>query len=362
MIRITFPFNGAVLNHRHGRQTDTSLTITVTGIAPNCATVKVNGILATREGEFFHADIPLTKFDTKITATASGVQGEAEHTVRVVWDKYSKPRYRFSIDDNCFFLRDLFHQKHKSIFDSLYLSQLKALHDEFGVKFTLNLFYETPEREFNLSMMPDTWKRQFQDNADWLRMTWHAHCEFPDRPYQFASFDQVERDFDMIHDQICRFAGEESWVVPTIVHWGELHPSVFGKLHAKGVNALSGYFVRDQQRYIVSYGLDEARCAYMEQHDAIMDWSSGITFTRTDIVINCTPIEKVVPILEKQLANPDTAEYVDFLTHEQYFWPQYFNFVPDHKKRIETGLRYLTERGYEPIWMQEGFLGVPKAD
>jgi len=146
------------------------------------------------------------------------------------------------------------------------------------------------------------------------------------------------------------------------VHWGELLPSVFGKLHSKGVNALSGYFVRDQQRYIVSYGLDEARCAHMEQHDAFMDWTSGITFTRTDLVFNCTPIEQVIPILERQLANPDTAEFVDLLTHEQYFWPEYFNYIPDHKKRIATGLRYLADRGYEPIWMNEGFLGVPKAD
>ena len=106
MIHITSPFNGAVLNHRHGKQTDTALTIKVTGTAPNCAVVKVNGILARREGELFHADIPLTKFDNKITACASGVQGDAEHTIRVAWDKYSKPRYRFSIDDNCFFLRD----------------------------------------------------------------------------------------------------------------------------------------------------------------------------------------------------------------------------------------------------------------
>ena len=362
MIHITFPFNGAVLNHRHGKQTDSSLLINVTGTAPNCAKVTVNGVEARRAGELFSAEIPITKFETRITACATGVQGESQHSVRVVWDKYSRPRYRFSIDDNSFFLRDLFHRRPKSIFDSLYLSQLKELHNEFGVKFTLNLFYETPEREFNLSMMPDTWKGEFQDNSGWMRMTWHANCEFPDRPYQYATADQVARDYELIHGEVNRFAGEESWVVPTIVHWGELLPSVFKTLHAKGVNALSGYFVRDEQRYIVSFGLDEARCAYMENHDAFMDWDSGIVFTRTDIVFNNTPVEQVVPILSAQIQHPDTAEFVDLLTHEQYFWPGYFNFRPDHKKRIATGLRFLTDNGYEPVWMNEGFLGVPKAD
>ena len=360
MIRITFPFNGAVLNYRHGKQTDTSLTIKVTGIAPNCAMVKVNGILATREGEFFHADIPLTKFDTRITATASGVQGEAEHTVRVVWDKFSKPRYRFSIDDNCFFLRDLFHQKHKSIFDSLYLSQLKALHDEFGVKFTLNLFYETPEKECNLSMMPTDWKSQFADNAEWMRLTWHAYNEFPDRPYHFATAEQVAHDFDLIHDEVVRFAGESAWVPPTIVHWGELQPSLFPLLYQRGVRTLSGYFVKYSSRYDVSYNLDEARCAYLNSHDALMDFSSGICLSRIDIIFNNTNIEDVIPTLAPNLDDPDNGEYIDLLTHEQYFWPFYKNFRPDHAQRIATGLRYLNEHGYKPIWQHEGIMGIPR--
>lgn len=362
MIHITFPFNGAVLNWRHGRQDESSLTITVTGSAPNCSEVKVNGVIARRSGELFSAEVKLTKFDNMITAEAAGVQGQSQHTVRVVWDRYSRPRYRFSIDDNIFFLRDMCLYPTENIFENLYLGQLKKLHDEFGTKFTLNLFYETPEREFNLSNVPDKWKSQFEDNSDWLRMTWHAQCEFPDRPYQYALPEKVERDYELIHEHVNRFAGEASWTVPTIVHWGELLPSVFGMLHKKGVNALSGYFVRDEQRYIVSCGLDEARCAYMENHDAIMDWESGIVFTHTDIVFNNTPVEQVVPVLEPQLQNPDNAEFIDLLTHEQYFWPYYFNYRPDHSERIATGLRYLTDRGYEPVWMDEGFLGVPRAD
>ena len=35
MLKIEYPFHGAVLNHRHGEQTDEGLTITVTGLSEN---------------------------------------------------------------------------------------------------------------------------------------------------------------------------------------------------------------------------------------------------------------------------------------------------------------------------------------
>ena len=57
--------------------------------------------------------------------------------------------------------------------------------------------------------------------------------------------------------------------------------------------------------------------------------------------------------------SPDTAEIIDLLTHEQYFWPFYKNYIPDHAKRMETAARFVTEHGYEPVFFHEGFLGVP---
>jgi len=210
MLKIRFPFHGAVLTHRNGVQDANGLTIEVKGIAPLGEAITVNGIPAKRSGERFSANITLAKFENEITAEAIGFQGQAKHTVKVIWDKNSFKRFRFSIDDNSFFLRNILQEKPKYINDNLYLSQLKKLHDEFGVKFTLNLFYETPEKDFNLSMMPTAWKPQFEDNAEWMRMTWHAYNEFPDRPYQYASPQKVGHDYDLIHGEVNRFAGENA--------------------------------------------------------------------------------------------------------------------------------------------------------
>ena len=362
MIKICFPFNGAVLTHRNGVQDSYSLTIKVRGTAPLGAKVKVNGVEAERRGEIFIAPVRITKFETEITAVAEGYQGQAMHSIKVVWDKYSCKRFRISIDDNSFFMRNLFKEKPKHINDDFYLSRLKKLHDQFGAKFTLNLFYETPEKDFNLSMFPTDWKSQFEDNAEWMRLTWHAYNEFPDRPYQYATPEKVAEDYDLIHSEIVRFAGEASWAPPTIVHWGELLPSALPTLYERGVRTLSGYFTKSEQRYCVSYGLDESRCAYLEGHDALMDFASGICFSKIDIIVNCTPIENIVPKLQPNIDDEDNGEYIDILTHEQYFWPFYFNYIPDHLQRMETALRFVTEHGYKPIFQHEGFRGVPKAD
>jgi len=48
---------------------------------------------------------------------------------------------------------------------------------------------------------------------------------------------------------------------------------------------------------------------------------------------------------------------MDLLTHEQYFWPFYRNYLPDHAARMDAAIRWVTENGYEPVFLHEGFLG-----
>ncbi len=357
MLKILFPFHGAVLHHRHGRQDSQGLAIEVYGTAPICTEVKVNGQIARRKGELFFAEIRLQSLSTEITASCSGVTGFSEQTVRVIWNRNSRRRYRVSIDDNSFFLRDLWQKRPADIFDNHYLAILKRLQHEFASKYTLNLFFSTPEKDFDLTMMPETWKKQFAENSDWLKMTWHSDNEFPDRPYQYATPEKVAADLDKIQAEVFRFAGESSFCPPTIVHWGEIQPSVLPTLYQRGVRALSGYFNRGEQRYEVSNGLDEVRCHYLNSHDALMDFESGIVFSHTDIVVNSTPLEQIVPTLSQYLNDPDHSEFMDILTHEQYFWPFYFNYLPDHEQRMAAAFRFLKDNDYEPVWMHEGLLG-----
>ncbi len=360
-VRIVEPFHGAVLNRRHGTEANGTLSIDVFGEAPLRDTVIVNGQTARREGSRFISTAVLRSKETDITAVSEGAGGRSEHRVRVVWDRNSQPRYRFSIDDNSFFLRDVTQKKYPSLFDCFYLKTLRELHEKYAVRFVLNIYYTT-EDGFDLTQFPDRYKCEWEDNADWLKLAFHAHANMPDRPYQHAPARQLIADLDQVADQIYRFAGESVYSPPTVIHWGMVQPSALKPLAERGVRVLSGYFGRGGSgSWDVNYWLDDERSEYLSRHDALMDFDSGIVFSRVDIVCNSTPVERIVPTLEPLTRDPNTAEIMDLFTHEQYFWPFYSHYLPDHAKRLDTAIRWVTEQGYKPVFFHEGFLGGPEA-
>lgn len=355
-VKISEPFHGAVLNHRHGKQSADGLTIRVAGEASPDARVTVNGAPCRREANRFEVDVTLREAETDLVAVSEGGGGRQEDRVRVVWDRYSVPRYRFSIDDNSFFLRDVAQKQYASLFDCFYLKMLRDLHKEYGVKFTINIYYTTGD-DFSLPQFPDRYKGEWRDNADWMKLAFHAYANDPARPYQDAPPEKLIADLDLVAEQIYRFAGEEAYAPPTVIHWGMTRHSAFKPLYERGVRALSGYFRKGAAGYDVNYLWDDVHSEYLSRRDAWKDFKSGIVFSRVDIVCNNVPVDRIVPTLEPQTKDPNTAEIMDLFTHEQYFWPFYSNYIPDHPKRLDVAIRWVTENGYKPVFLHEGFLG-----
>lgn len=362
MIKINEPFHGAILNRNHGIEANGGLKIKVRGEAPLGSNVTVNGVLAERAGTQFTADVILADIETSILAKTDGWLGQNNHTVKVLWDKNSFLRYGFEIDDNIFFLREIARNNYKSLFDSFYLKGLKDLNLKYGTKFVLNLFYSdgleyTDEKEFLLTQFPDKYKSEWKDNSDWLRLTFHAHSNLPDRPYQNASPAALIADFDKISDQIHRFAGEDSFVPPTIVHWGMAPITAFKPLAERGVKVLRGYFQTNSNtgKRDVNFNLDEIRSEYLSRNYALKDFDSGIIFEHVDMICNNTSIDQIIPKLEAVAADPNLSEIIDLMTHEQYFYPFYRAYLPDHFKRLDKALGWVTEHGYKPIFFHDSF-------
>ncbi len=82
-------------------------------------------------------------------------------------------------------------------------------------------------------------------------------------------------------------------------------------------------------------------------------------FSRIDIICNNVPVDQIVPTMEPLAADPNQAEAMDLFTHEQYFWPFYANYIPDHFQRLDAALRWVTDQGYKPVFYHEGFLAGP---
>ena len=91
---------------------------------------------------------------TDLVAVGQSEAVRHEARARVVWDRYSEPRYRFSIDDNSFFLRDICQKGYGSLFDCWYLRMLRELNRKYGAKFSVNIDYTTGD-DFNLPQFPD---------------------------------------------------------------------------------------------------------------------------------------------------------------------------------------------------------------
>jgi len=355
-VHIDEPFHGAVINHRHGTQGDGELRLTVQGRAGLDERVTVQGEKVRRQGEAFAAEIALRHRETDIVARADGPAGSSAHRVRVLWDRHSRPRYRFSVDDNSFFLRDVAQQGYRSLFDCFYLAGLRDLHQKYGARFVLNIYYAT-EDGFELPSFPDRYRGEWADCAHWLKLAFHARANKPDWPYLHASAEQLAADFDQVAEQILRFAGEAAYSPPTVIHWGMVQPSALPCLYERGVRALSGFFLCREGHWTVNYRLDAARSEYLSRHDALVDFDSGITFSNVDLVCNNTPVDRIAPQLDPLPDDPARAEIVDLFTHEQYFWPFYANYLPDHPKRLDAAIRWVTDHGYQPVFFHEGLLG-----
>jgi hypothetical protein len=277
----------------------------------------------------------------------------------VLWDRHSQKRYRCVIDDNSFFLRDITEQGYRSLFDCFYLKMLRELHLKYDACFTLNIYYTTGE-DWNLRQFPKQYRDQWTDNAGWLRLAFHAYANDPPRPYQDAPVEKLIADLELISGEIHRFAGPETYSPPVVIHWGMTRPAAWKHLYEHGARVLGGYFRQNNDgQWDVNYRVDDRRSEWLSRHDLLKDFPSGIIFSKVDMVVNSTPLDQIVPQLEQVVADPRQGEIVDLLTHEQYFWPFYQNYLPDHAQRLERAIQFLTRHGYQPVFLQDGFLGGP---
>ena len=136
-----------------------------------------------------------------------------------------------------------------------------------------------------------------------------------------------------------------------------VQPTMLKPLYERGVRVLSGLFHRRIGNWDLNYFLNDDRSEYLSRNDALMDFDSGIVFSKIDLICNNTPIERIAPTLASLARDPNQAEIMDLFTHEQYFWPFYPRYVPDHAQRLDAAIRWVTEHDYKPVFFHEGLLG-----
>ncbi len=365
------PFDGGILHVRHGRPVvglekgadgAARLRVMVSGTAPESSAVEVIApdgakIIPRREGNKFTCEVLLKETVSEIKAVCRG--GGKEQTIRTrpIWHKTSFPRFTFQIDDCGFFLRDLCQQRPKHLLDHFFLANLQKIHRDYGTKVVLNCFYSPQQLDFDMSMMPEVYKSEFEKNADWLRLTFHSRTEFPNDPYLSATPEKLIADYDEVMTQLRRFAGQAA--IPTsCTHFANMVPEAWKQMYSRGTRYLSLEPSANRGRMWCSYQVPQEAFDYVLNHEAWKEFNSGIIFIKTDIIINNVPLKKIVPSLQKVWDSPAEREVLGLLTHEQYCWKEYKNYVPDHFERIATACRFAVDHGHKPVWHLDSYPGV----
>ena len=302
-------------------------------------------------------------------------------------------RVQFVIDDVIWVFRDLTRQKPKSLFDNEYMKMLKRAHDEYGLKVQLNVFYRTcfwyGNDEFSLSDMTDSYKKEFEENSDWLKLGFHSKEEWPDYPYVNADYDLVNDNFNLIKNEVIRFAGENTFAKSVLPHWAPMSKEGVQALYDNGIRIMYASVgekaLLDADTAGLPYGhsfrllhnkkpesgvynkptrdtaIARALCSYnhveKQEYDkyvgkfiTIPDGDIGMNYSTLAVaVLNLIPLE----ILADELNKYTSLEYITVGNHEQYFYSDYYAYQPDYAEKIYTMGKVLKENGYSYVFGEE---------
>ena len=367
ILELTNLRSGAVLDYTFGHETDEALEIPIQGLADPRAFVTIDGVPAKRMDRQFTGTTRLTKRINEVTVCASSQYGELSQTLTLVWDKKAFKRYNFALDDNSFFLTEIACERPKSLFDHFYLKALRDINRKYGTCFTLNCFYRDDHHGFEMKDFPDCYKSEFEDNSAWMRLAFHSYSEFPGRPYQNASSQKLAADYDLIASEIIRFAGEKTLIAPTNIHWAMQPPNTLHVLRERGMRVNTASFIMEgerdasgrQTRYCdVNLFYEKDVSEYVATHLVFYDRFHDFFLFPDALICNLTPLEKIESEIDRLFIHNlyyNTA--FALLSHEQYSYPNYSHYLPDHLLRIERACKHTTESGYKPVFFTHGIYG-----
>ena len=350
-IKFLTPINGTMLCDKAGTIEGDALLVDITLKASPNRKITINGLETIDNGGFYTIKFPLTAYENKLVARDTETGDTTEATIYRLKDASMK--YRLSLDDNIWFFQDIAKNNYKSIFENPYLKLMKDMNDKYGTKVHANIYYCTPKNGgFNLSQFPDKYKSEWEEASEWLRLSFHAFKDLPDEPYVHEgrrAFHDAFGDCQMVNDEIRRFAGEKSMTDYTTIHWCRGTYDACRAFKANGYKILQGgtpknYYINDEQFH-------EA----VRKYGYYYDYDNDLTFTTSSCCLNLnhhSPSELPTRLEERNARYPLNG-FLDLIIHEQYFYSDFWRYLPDYAERVETAIKWCHEHGYTPSFRSE---------
>ncbi len=273
--------------------------------------------------------------------------------------------YCFTLDDNIRFLEQSTKEHLASLFEHPYLAFLQKCSRTYQARFQLNMYYSYAPGGFSLADVPDCWRQELEENAGWLRFSFHALHNDPPFPYQHADAQKLTADFRKVMEQLRRIAGKAATSQTTTIHYMCAAKEACTALHREGVQALIGMFYRSPESPLLPYYFSESQIDAM-QFPIWRDEETGLFFASNDCVLNRLALPEITPYLNR-LALPEITPYPDrqrrqfyqVMIHEQYFYPDYADYQPDFRQKVEAALEWFRERHMESCFLEDYIRRAP---
>lgn len=249
----------------------------------------------------------------------------------------------FTVDDNIRFLNDLTKVEFKSIFEHPYLGMYKRLHEKYGLKVQLNLFFEYPC--FNLTQMTDRYRNEWIENSNWLKLSFHSKREIPN-PYIESEYHEVFEDCKKVHQEIIRFASADALAKTTTIHYCKLTDGGIRALWDNGVQGLLGLYGDDEHPH-TSYQNTLDECVALRDGKIVLQ--DGITYGGIDIVLNRFSKDKI----EEQLNKLFHRNLIKVMIHEQYFYKDYRLYQANFEEKLDHTFNHLIQNGFRSIFFED---------
>ncbi len=383
-VSFVFPIDGDCLTVKDGYENDGILYIKVKVRAAENADIIICGKKASFDtaSKLYIAEIPVYGYRNTLTAIDAHNGYRADIVVYRMHDPINK--FYFTVDDAIVFLYDLTksQEKYPSMFDHPFLAPFKKAHDLYGANIHLNLYYEFNEDSakdfadhkeyFNLTMMTDAYRSEFEANADWLTLSYHAHSNYPDMPGKVQTPDFFRDSMKKVHKEIIRFAGEKSLEFATTMHWGNCYLETQRVFREGGYRVQFGSFrvVDDDEPYLSYYGRDGLpeylRGGGLDAYNRVSESKNGYTgrdiwkdniediiYCHTDMVLNTIKLENIITWMDNYMEARPNSGFMHPMIHEEYYYPDYRNYIPDCGERVLTAIAHLYEKGYRSVPIHE---------
>ncbi len=235
-----------------------------------------------------------------------------------------------SIDDATQIFQDIHFHGYDSIFDNEVMQSLWQLHNKYGLKVTLYVFGELDD--FGLWDFPKTYQKEFEANADWLKIGYHSMKE--ENPAESPSTEkEFLTDFEKVNQTICEIAGEKSLAHVLRLHYWYATDWMVQDMEEQGI---TGLLCSDSD--MLSYDLTEhqQKSLYASRDGKIID---DLNYYVTDIRLEKT--ENIKTALEDKKSDRILVVF----THAWCYM--------DNEDKMQETAEWMAKHGYRFTFFEE---------